>query len=544
MTEAVKSPLEMFYKWETEQPDQVFLRQPKDLEWSEYTWADVADQARRIAAFLISKNYPVGSRIGIWSSNNKDWPIVDLAIMLSGHISVPIYPGQDVDSANYILGHSDVKLTFIGSFDQFARADEAFTDGMQTVAMMGCPIECDDSLENIVATVEPYTESPIPNPEDLFTIVYTSGTTGNPKGVMHMHQTPGHVVPGFVEGMLSETEPNRLFSFLPLSHVAERVVVWMVGLYGNAPISFSEGLPTFAEEIRSVQPTLFFAVPRLWVKFKEGVDSLIPPEAQAELSAEHKQGIAQQLGLASARMILTGSAPAPKDVQNWFLDMGIPLRDAYGMTENFIHGCGWIHDESPKPGCVGQPFDKTVQVRISDAGEIQFKSKGMMSGYYLNPEKTAEVFDNGWYCTGDSGKIDEDGNLWITGRVSEVFKTTKGKFVVPSKIERLLGRSDKLAQYCIMGHGLDQPYLLVTLSESGAVIDSAALAAELEILRNEVNGELNPWERIQCIGVTPEWTIENALLTPTMKLKRQQIEDTHLQQVIDKANGATVVSLL
>ena len=544
MTEAVKSPLEMFYKWESEQPDQVFLRQPKNLVWTEYTWADVADQARRIAAFLISKNYPVGSRIGIWSSNNKDWPIVDLAIMLSGHISVPIYPGQDVASANYIFGHSEVKLTFAGSFDQFARADEAFTDGMETVAMMGCEIECADSLENIIATTEPYTESPIPNPEDLFTIVYTSGTTGNPKGVMHMHQTPGHTVPGIVDFAMSKTEPDRLFSFLPLSHVAERVVVWMVGLYGNAPISFSEGLATFAEEIRSVQPTLFFAVPRLWVKFKEGVDALIPPEAQAELSDEHKKGIAQQLGLASARMVLTGSAPTPKDVQNWFLEMGIPLRDAYGMTENFIHGTGWISDEPPKPGCVGQPMDSSVSVRISDSGEIQFKSKGIMVGYYLNPEKTAEVMDDGWYCTGDSGKFDEDGNLWITGRVSEVFKTTKGKFIVPAKIERLLGRSDKLAQYCIMGHGLDQPVLLATLSESGAVKDSAELATELEALRNEINGELNPWERIQLIGITPEWTIENALLTPTLKLKRKQIEDTHLQQVVDQANGATVISFL
>lgn len=540
MDSIVKTPLEMFYRWEQETPDQVYLRQPTNLEWREYTWGEVADQVRRIAAFLISKDYPPGSRIAIWSANSKDWPIVDLAIMLSGHISVPIYPGQDIESANYIFSHSQSQLVFMGAFDQSARADEALVDGMQTVAMLGCSIACDDTLENIIRKFDPYEESPVPDPESIFTIIYTSGTTGNPKGVMHMHQTPGHVVPGLARSFRMEGQENRMFSFLPMSHVAERMIVELVSLYANASLSFSEGLATFPDEVRSVQPTFFFAVPRLWVKFKEGIDARIPPEAQAKLTDEQKAGIARQLGLGEARIIVTGSAPCPRDVQDWFLEMGIALRDGYGMTENSVHGCAWIKDDKPISGCVGQPMDDSVQVRISDEGEIQFKSKGLMKGYYLEPEKTAEVIKDGWYCSGDSGKFDEDGNLWVTGRVSEVFKTSKGKFVVPTRVEDFFGRCPHLAQFCIVGHGLDKAVLLTTLSESGAVLDPEKLKADLGDLLSEVNEELAPHERVGNIFVVPEWTIENALLTPTMKIKRKHVEETYRPRFEPRLSGDKV----
>lgn len=543
MTETVKSPLEMFYHWEQHAPDDVYLRQPKNLVWSEYCWRDVADQVRRIAAFLLAKNYPPGSRIAIWAANSKDWPIVDLAIMLAGHISVPIYPGQDVESARYIFEHSEAKLVFTGAFDQAARVEEALLDSMETVAILGCAIDADTTVEAVLAEFEPYQESPIPNPDDVFTIIYTSGTTGHPKGVMHMHKTPGYVVPGLAENFTMMEPNSRCFSFLPMSHAAERIVVEMCSLYANTPVSFSEGLETFAEEVRSVQPTLFFAVPRLWVKFKEGIDAKIPPTAQANLTDEQKQAIAHQLGLGEAKMIITGSAPCPKDVQDWFLSMGIALRDGYGMTENFIHGCAWIKDDQPLSGCVGQPMHSSVQVRLSPSGEIQFKSAGLMKGYYKNPEKTAEVMDDGWYCSGDSGRFDEDGNLWVTGRVSEVFKTSKGKFVVPNKLENLLGRCASLAQFCVYGHGLDKPVALVTLSESGQQKDRQALREELQQLLKQINSELPAHERIGKIAVSQEWTIENTLLTPTMKLKRKQIEEQY-RALVEQCSSDEPVSFL
>ncbi len=543
MSDKVKSPLEMFYRWEQETPDKVFLRQPRALEWREYTWAEVAEQVRRIASFLISKGYPAGSRIGIWSANSKDWPIVDLAIMLAGHVSVPIYPGQDVASARYVFEHSEARLLFAGVFDMSERIDEALLEGMEVVAMLGCSCAAATSLEQIQTDYEPYTESPVPDPDALMTLVYTSGTTGNPKGVMHVHQTPGHVVPGLVKAFRLDEPNSRLFSFLPMAHAAERVIVWMTGLYSNTPISFSESQETFGDEIRSVQPTFFFAVPRLWIKFKEGIDAKFSAEQQAAFTDEQKQGIATALGLGEGRFIITGSAPTPRDVQDWFLNMGIALRDAYGMTENFVHGVAWSKNDQPISGCVGQVMDPGVQLRISDLGEVQFKSKGLMKGYYKNPEKTAEVFDDGWYCTGDSGRFDEDGNLWITGRISEVFKTTKGKFIVPTRLENLFGRCEYLAQFCVYGHGMDQPGLLATLSEAGQDLDKEELQATLEALLAEVNADLPPYERLSRIVITPEWTIDNGLLTPTMKLKRTQIFEVYNEEATaaGHAGGVNIV---
>jgi len=543
MNVAVKTPIEMFYHWEKTTPDKVYLRQPRDLQWAEYTWSQVGDQARRIATFIRSQGYPAGSRIAVWSSNSKDWVVVDLAIMMSGHISVPLYPGQDVKSARYILEHSESQMIFLGAFDHAADADAAIPAGVMRVAMLGCTVPCQTDLNEIIAENEPLPESPIPDPEAIFTIIYTSGTTGNPKGVMHAHETPGHVVPSLTRALRMDRPGARFFSFLPLSHAAERIVIEMSSLYVNAEVSFSEKLATFADELRSVQPTFFFAVPRLWVKFKEGVDAKIPPAVQSSLTDEQKQGIRKQLGLMNAEYILTGASPCPRDVQQWYIDMGILLREGYGMTENFIHGVSWIHNDEPVPGCVGRPFDDSVQVRLSDDGEIQFRSKGLMKGYYKNPEKTAEVLDDeGWYRTGDSGRFDEDGNLWVTGRIGEVFKSSKGKFVQPVALENHFGRSELLAQLCVFGHGLDQPVLLAALSESGKKMERAEAKAALEALLNEVNAELPPYERVAQIFVTrDDWAIDNGLLTPTMKLKRRPLEERYRPEAERFLGKASVV---
>ncbi len=541
MSNDISIPLDMFYRWEKETPDQVWLRQPDQLAWTEYTWRDVGVQVRSIANFLLSREFEPGSRIGIWSANSKDWPIVDLAIQMAGHVSVPIFPGQDVGSARYILEHSEAQLVFTGIFDQHHRVHEAVPEGIDIIGMLGCECETELNIEQILKFGEPLAESPRPDPESLLTIVYTSGTTGNPKGVMHAHSTAGHVIPDLVKAFRLDEPDSRLFSFLPMAHAAERTIVEYTGLYSNTPISLSQSQETFGDEIRSVQPTFFFAVPRLWIKFKEGIDAAFTAEQQAEFTQEQKQAVAQKLGLGEGRVIITGSAPTPRDVQDWFLNMGIALRDAYGMTENFVHGMAWLKDDQPLSGCVGQPMSENINVRVSDAGEVQFKSKGLMKGYYLNPEKTEEVFDDGWYCSGDSGRFDEDGNLWITGRVSEVFKTSKGKFIVPTRLENLFGRCEYLAQFLIYGHGHDQPSLLATLSESGQKLDEASLKRELELLLDQINAEVPGYEKVVSITVTPEWTIDNGMLTPTMKLKRNQIAEAYGNGDAPAASGVQII---
>ena len=525
MSSDLKTPLEMFYHWESTAADQVFLRQPSQLQWREYTWEEVADRVRKLAGFLHRRGFEPGSRIAILAANCADWFMVDLAIMLAGHVSVPLYPGQDVDSARYILDHSEAKMIFLGAFDQSARVDEMLPGDLPRIAVFGCSVDCDYQLEHLVNEEERFEDSPVPSLDDLMTILYTSGTTGNPKGVMHNHGTPARVCPRHLRVMEFDLggERERLFSFLPLSHAAERIMIEMRAIYSNPVVSFSEGLETFGEELRQVRPTMFFAVPRLWAKFKEGIDAAVPPEVQAGFGEEEKASVRAMLGLDQARVVLTGSAPTPVDLHNWYLDMGIPLREGYSMTENFIDGCFYMSDDSPEPGWVGWPLEG-VDIRVTDEGEICFRSDGLMSGYYREPEKTSEVLVDGWYHTGDSGVIDDRGRVKVTGRISEVFKTSKGKFVSPSRIEDKFAGEIELGQICVCGHGEDQPVMLTNLSEVGATMAKEEVENKLEQALSRINGDLPAHERVARIVVTPqEWTIESGLLTPTMKLKRKAL---------------------
>lgn len=542
MSEALRSPLEMFYHWETSTPQQVFLRQPTNLQWREYTWAEVADRVRRLANFIRAQGFPAGSNIGILSGNSADWIMVDFAIMLSGHVSVPLYPSQDVESARYVLDHSETRMLFLGAFDMAAKAEEMLADSIPRVGVRGCCVRNDYELETILAEYEPMTESPVPDLDSIFTILYTSGTTGRPKGVMHSHGTPAKLGPEIINTVLQYgKERERLISYLPLSHAAERILIEMTAIYCNATISFSEGLETFAEELRSIRPTFFFSVPRLWIKFKAAIDAKIPAQVQANFGEPEKTMVREQLGLDQAHFILTGSAPCPADVQQWFINMGMELRDSYGMTETFAAGSMVQFDQAPIPGCVGKPSDGT-QIRLSDAGEICIKTEKMMTGYYKNPEKTAEVLIDGWYHTGDSGRFDEQGNLWVTGRISEVFKTTKGKFIKPSSIENLFDTVEELEQFCVFGHGKDQPLLLCNLSEHGQQQDRETLTALLEAKLAAINAELPPYKRVAQIFVTAtEWNPGMGLLTPTMKLKRMVIEEHYSPWVSANSNGNKVI---
>ena len=526
MSEVLKSPLEMFYHWESTTPQMVFLRQPTNLQWREYTWAEVADRVRRLASFILAQDFPTGSRIGIFSANSADWIVADFAIMLSGHISVPLYPSQDVESARYVLDHSETRMLFLGSFDMAARADEMLANSIPRVGIRGCCVRSDFDLNTILAEYEPMTRSPTPELDSIFTILYTSGTTGRPKGVMHSYGTPAKLGPEIINTVLQfGEERERLISYLPLSHAAERILIEMTAIYCNATISFSEGLETFAQELRSIRPTFFFSVPRLWIKFKAAIDAKIPPQVQASFGEPEKAMVRQQLGLDQARFILTGSAPCPELVQQWFIEMGMELRDSYGMTETFAAGSMVQFDKPPVPGCVGKPSAGT-QIRLSEAGEICIKTEKMMKGYYKNPKKTAEVLVDGWYHTGDSGRLDEQGNLWVTGRISEVFKTTKGKFINPVSIEDHFSAIEELEQLCLIGHGKDQPLLLCNLSENGQQQDRETLTTLLETTLAAINAELPPYKRVPQIFVTAtEWTSGGGLLTPTMKLKRMVIEE-------------------
>ena len=525
---------ERLYHWEQTAPDRVWMRQPRNRQWQQWTWREAGQQARRMATYIKQRNLEPGSRIAIYAKNCAEWIISDLAIMLSGMVSVPLYPGQSASSMNYVMEHSDSQLLIIGGADDFAAIQEAKRDGMHTIAIDRCEVDCDIRFDEIQAICEPMAESPIPDLDTMFTIMYTSGTTGNPKGVMHLYRNAAFSIVNMLE-RTSYDENDRFVSYLPLSHAAERIVVEVQSLYCGATISFIESLDTFVEDLREIRPTLFFSVPRLWKKFKEGVESKLPPKKLnlmlkiPFLSSMVKKKVRDQLGLGSVGMFITGSAPVPLDVQQWYLKLGMPLQDGYGMTENFIYGC--MCEGDPIPGSVGKPMDN-CELKISDEGEVLFKSEAMMKGYYLEPEKTAEVMRDGYYHTGDTGYLDDDGNLYLTGRLSETFKTSKGKFIRPAVLENQLGDVAELGQMCVIGHGLDQPVLLAGLSENGVTLDAEAIRAAVTAAMDNFNQQLPAHEQIhRVLVVSDEWTPDNEMLTPTLKLKRNFISRHYMPQV-------------
>lgn len=310
---------------------------------------------------------------------------------------------------------------------------------------------------------------------------------------------------------------------------------------------FPESLETFLEDLQHTRPTMFFSVPRLWGRFKQQIDQKIPPTVQSialripGLSTWLRNRIRSSLGLDQARLLVTGASPTSVELLRWYHRMGMKLADGYGMTENFIYGCIAHRDEDPVPGTVGKP-QHNCELKISAQGEILFKSDSLMKGYYREPEKTAEVIRDGYYHTGDSGFIDENGLVHVTGRIAESFKTSKGKFIQPSCLEGAFGNEPLLAQCCVLGHGMDQPVLLATVSELAETLPRKEISARLLRRLGAVNQRLSHHERIKLVLIgKEEWTPVNGLLTPTMKIRRKVLEARYQPLLKAFANSEGII---
>lgn len=532
-----------FLHWAQTTPDKVYMTQPSNGQVEELTWAQCADQVRRVATYLDSLGLPKGSSIGLLGRNSAHWILADLAIWLSGHVTVPLYPTLNGETAEYILEHSECRLLIIGKMD--GKADgwrdiaPVIPADMPLIGLPMCPRKDIMQWDDIVARVEPRNDLPLPNPDSLATIVYTSGSTGQPKGVMHSFGTMVSVA-GSLRDTYHVTNEERMLSYLPLAHVAERAVLETSSLYFGFSVFFSEGLETFQKDLQRAQPTIFFSVPRLWTKFYLGVNEKLPLEKQKKLfripilSGIIKRKIVKQLGLDKCRLAITASAPLPPNIIQWYRDLGLDLLDVYGMTENF----GYSHGSRPgevRVGYVGH-CNPGVICRIAANGEVEVKSPGQMMGYYKNPEKTAEdMTEDGYLKTGDRGEVDEQGRLKITGRVKELFKTSKGKYVAPVPIEQKLNRHPKVEVICVTGPSQPQPFALLMLSLDAmaeledARLDREQLTSDFNDLLKEVNASLEDHERLDYVVVVKDqWTMENGFLTPTMKIKRNIIEDRYL----------------
>jgi long-subunit acyl-CoA synthetase (AMP-forming) len=540
-TTAVKydTILEKFYHWEKVKANEAFLRQPQGEEWIDYTWAEVGNQARRLAAALKAM-YPEPSNIGLVSKNCAHWIIADLAIFMAGHVSVPFYPTLNAEKLNQVLTHSQCKALIVGKLDDWAMMKDGVDDAIQKISMPQYPGSADISgmtrWEDLMAKYEPMQENFHPKMEDLMTIIYTSGTTGSPKGVMYTYEIYASTMT-YLQDIFDLGNPeNRYFSYLPLCHIAERNIVESAGFFSGGTIYFSESLETFAKNLASTQPTHFLAVPRIWTKFQLGVLSKMPQAQLDQMLASPaaeavKTQIQTTLGLSKAKVILTGAAPMPSTLLQWYEKLGIHIQEVYGMTEN-VGACTYSRKGKMKTGTVGQPYPFVEIKIVPETGEVAMKAPWIMAGYYRNPEATAEVLKAGWLHTGDSGQVDEEGYLKITGRVKDAFKTAKGEYVVPAPIEYGFATNNNIEQVCVLGRGLGQPVALVVLSEIGSILDRDDLVKSIEHTRIQTNENLLDYEKIHnVIVMKAPWTVDNGILTPTMKIKRNVLEEKYANQL-------------
>lgn len=532
--------LAAFYRREQLHPEKTYLVQPlADGQVQEFTWREVGEQARRVASYLHSLNLPAQSHIALISKNCAQWIMADLAIWMAGHVSVPLYPNLTADSVRQILEHSEARAVFIGKLDEWDSMRPGVPPELPRVALPLAPEDPDLlSWQSVLESNEPMQGTPLPEPEQLATIIYTSGTTGMPKGVMLSFQNMYFSANNCLR-LFNITDEDRLLSYLPLCHVAERQFVEIASLLAGETIYFADTLETFQRDMQRARPTVFFGVPRIWVKFHLGVISKINPRMLDILlkvpfvGSVMSRKVLNGLGLDQIRYAVCGAAPVADSTMAWYQSLGLNIAEVYGMTEN----CGYSHLGRPKrykKGWIGLP-NPGVECRLSDEGELLVRSNGTMQGYYKEPEKTAEtITSEGFLRTGDIGEIDNEGFLRLTGRIKDIFKTSKGKYVAPAPIENLLSSHGQVEQVCVVGNNLPQPLALVQLSEAGsreAQENRQQVTQGLAHLLEEVNAGLAKHEQLSCLVVVKDaWAIENGFMTPTLKIKRNVVEATYQDQ--------------
>ncbi|MEZ4826818.1 MAG: AMP-binding protein [Bacteroidia bacterium] len=533
----LKTPLEMLYGWEKSQPEKVYMTQPLGSQYLTWTWGQATEEIRKMAAAIESRGYAPGSRIAILSKNCAHWIRADLTIMMSGHISVPIYPNVNAGTVSYILDHSEAQLLFVGKLDahDWKEMQKGIPAGLECISfgiydtLPG--MEGYTTWNDTISQHQPMAANPTRDLNEMMTIIYTSGTTGTPKGVVLNFVSPVFAIEAFND-IFSLTKADKFFSYLPMSHIAERMLITMGTLRCGGSVNFAHSLETFKDDLVKGSPTIFLGVPRIWAKFQSGVLAKFSPSklnlllSIPILNNVIRKKIREALGLSNARVCLTGAAPMPKAHLEWYKNLGISIYEVYGMTEN----AAYSHSNLPgqyRFGTVGKPMPN-LEMKITEEGEICVKSLANMVEYYREPEKTAETIRDGFLHTGDKGVVDPDGFVRITGRVKDLFKTSKAKYVAPNPIEMLLSKNEYIEQVCVVGSNIPQPIALVVLSEKGRAKDREEIAASIKETLAEVNPQLEHHEKLQnAVVVQGEWTTDNGILTPSLKIKRGAVDDKY-----------------
>jgi long-subunit acyl-CoA synthetase (AMP-forming) len=532
---ALPPPNEMILKWAEERPNEVYLKQIINREFVEFTYAEVADQALKLVSALRNLGVNPGDKVALISKNCAEWFICDLAMMLGDYVSVPIFPTAGADTIEYCLTHSESKVLIGGKLDD-SKATQQVINEMGDLISIALPYNtapmCQHQYAELIANEVPSVERPQHYDDKLMSLVYTSGTSGLPKGAMLTYGAFSWSVQQLINHI--GIQPNdRLFSYLPLAHITERVYIFGSSIMGGVPTAFPESLDTFIEDVKMHRPTLFISVPRLWTLFQQRIQDKLPQKSLNILlkipfvNSLIKKKLAVGLGLDQARVLGCGSAPVSPALLEWYHSVGLNITEAWGMTESFAYSTINYPFRADKIGTVGNA-GPGIELKIADDSEIMVRGKGLFSGYYKNDIATQESFDSeGWLHTGDIGAIDADGYLTIQGRKKDTFKTAKGKFVSPVPIEKKLFEYSRIEMMCLIGLGLPGPILLV-VPHDFPHFDKERYERSTRKVIERMNKELASHEQIKGVLMIKEpWNIENGVLTPTLKIKRHVLEQKY-----------------
>ncbi|MCA1834652.1 MAG: long-chain fatty acid--CoA ligase [Actinomycetota bacterium] len=585
----------MFLERTAATPEAVAFRVKADDQWMPITWKEYERDVRRVAGGLRSLGVDRGDKVAILSLNRPEWHVADIAIEALGGVTVPIYVTNSPPQVSYITGHSESKVIFLENAGQLQKILHTRNDLPHLVKAVVIDMDgvtTDDfvmSYEDLLLAGDAYNnEQPwgveehikLVEPDDLATLVYTSGTTGPPKGAMLTHRNITFTVDTLNRVLPGSTDDRKL-SYLPLSHIAERVTSHFLGIYQGAETWFAQSIDTLAADLRDCKPTIFFGVPRVWEKFYTGITAMLenlpaeqkdmaeqaiqlglkrveatqagtslPPELEEKYQEADQRLFALArgaLGLDQHKALVSGAAPINPDVLRFFHAIGLPVAEVYGQTED--NGPTSINRvDKIKIGTVGPPIDG-VQVKIADDGEILVKGGNVGPGYYKDPIATKELIDeDGWMHSGDIGELDEDNYLRITDRKKDLIITAAGKNIAPQVIENMLKYSPWISQSVVIGDR--RPYLvaIITLDEEKvtqfAQQKSIAFSSFAELTQHpdiqqlvehavhEVNQQLARVEQIK------KWTVldrdflqEHEEMTPTMKVRRKAINEKYADAI-------------
>lgn len=570
------------------------LNYKSDGRWIPISSDELLARSRSIAAGLYSLGIRRGDRLAILSESRPEWTLIDAGCIFAGAIDVPIYPTLTPSQVRYILKDSGARIVAISNHEKFLQVREVlkeceaveqliFLDATGADKTLGLSLANLEERGRVLQAEEPELTEELARgaqPDDLATILYTSGTTGEPKGVMLTHS---NLVSNLIDssGHLSFGKDDTALSVLPLSHIFERQAMYMY-LYQGMAVYYAESLETIGPNLREVHPTILVGVPRIFEKIYARIKERVAETGKlnmamllwavavgkdyarcqvekkkvpALLALKHR--LATRLVFSKwreafggrIRLLVSGGAALPEELGYIYLGAGIPIIQGYGLTETSpVITTGMLEDN--RVGTVGKPIAH-VEVRIAADGEIESRGPNIMRGYYNKPEETRAVFtEDGWFKTGDIGTIDEDGFLRITDRKKELFKTSGGKYIAPQPLEQLIKGSRFVNQVVLVGNGRRFPAALIVPNweqiESYARLKGLKETSRSELCQspriidlferqiNELTPDLAQYERVKKVALLEnEFSIEGGELTPTLKAKRRVIDEKY-RRVIDE----------